>query len=237
MSFFHSKLDVCAGKLLKQEKCLLNTAGICFPSIMNFRSILTCLAVSFAVSAYAQEASTVKVRVTELKSTPVQTPQFQISNIPAKPYKPKNWMEIDVTFDAEKAAKAIAETGPSVETLEFKYYVALNKQRGTPAKYILLTGTINYSNIGVKEKSHALAFVSPSTLSRLLEKTDFTMGDIKAVGVEVTYGGTPTGGGKSTSGKFWEKMDSFDVTDGAILPKYKTPFAPAWGDYDVEVKP
>ncbi len=202
---------------------------------MNFRLTLTCIAVAFAASTYAQEAITVKVRVSDLKFAPVPTPQFQISNIPAKPYRPKNWLEIDVTFDAEKAAKEVAESGPFVDTLEFKYYVALNKQRGN--KYILLTGSINYSNIAVKEKSHALAFVSPASLNRLLDKTDFTLGDIKAVGVEVTMGGQPTGGGKSNSGKFWEKLDSFEVTDGLILPKYKTAFAPAWGDYDVEVKP
>jgi hypothetical protein len=233
----HSKLDVCAGKLLKQEKCPLHKWD-CLSRIMNFRPILTCLAIALSATAYAQDAPSIKVRVTDLKSAPVQTPQFQISNIPAKPYRPKTWLEIDVTFDAEKTQKALAESGPFVDGLEFKYYVALNKQRGTPAKTILLTGTINYSNIAVREKSHALAFVSPASLSRLLDKTDFTAGDIKAVGVEVTAGGQATGGGKSTmAGKFWENLSAFDVVDGLILPKFKTPFAPAWGDYDVEVKP
>lgn len=202
--------------------------------IMNFRSLLVCASLSFAAAAYAQDAP-VRVRVNDIKTTPVQTPQFQISNIPAKPYRPKNWMEIDTTFDAEKAPKAAVDTGPFVEQLEFKYYIALNKMKGN--KYILLTATVIYSNIGVKEKSHALAFVSPATLTRLLEKADFTIGDIKAAGVEVNYGGQLVGGKSSAGNKFWEKLDSFEVMDGLILPKYKTPFAPAWGDYDVEVKP
>ncbi len=123
-----------------------------------------------------------------------------------------------------------------MDQLEFKYYVALNKMT-KDGKYMLLTATIIYTNIPVKDKVHALAFVSPASRQRaLLDKSDFTIGDIKAVGVEVNYGGQLVGG-KSTSAKFWDNLDSFSLVDGVILPKLKTPFAPVWGDYDVDVKP
>jgi hypothetical protein len=128
-------------------------------------------------------------------------------------------------------------TSTDVGDLEFKYYIALNKVSKS-GKYPLLTGTSYYVNIPAREKCHAIALVSPSTLAKLLDKADVTIGDIKAVAVDVNSGGQSTGaqGGKSTAGKFWDKLDSFDVIDGAILPKAKTPFAPVWGDYDVESK-
>jgi hypothetical protein len=99
----------------------------------------------------------------------------------------------------------------------------------------MLTATIIYANVPLKEKVHALAFVSPAAMARTLEKNIFTAADIKAVGVDVNYGGQ-TVGGKSTAGKFWDKLESFNVVDGAILPKAKTPFSPIWGDYDLDVK-
>jgi hypothetical protein len=202
---------------------------------MNFRPLFVCAAVAFAAAAHAQEAAApVRVKVDDIKTTLIQTPQFQVSNIPAKPYRPKNWLLLETSFEAVKV-KPDPNTSPDVGELEFKYYIALNKVSKT-GKYPLLTGTIYYVNIIAREKSHAIAFVSPSALSRLLDNANVTIGDIKAVGVEVNYGGQATGGGKSTSGKFWDKLDSFDVTDGSILPKSKTPFAPVWGDYDVESK-
>lgn len=201
---------------------------------MNSRLIFACAFVAFSTALFAQDAPTVRVRVEGLKQSMVGTPQFQVSNVPAKPFRPRNWLEIETTFDAEKAQRA-EDPSPFVDQLEFKYYVALNKQ-DKAGKWVLLTATIIYVNIPVKDKEHALAYVSPASMTRLLEKADFTQSDVKAVGVEINYGGQVVGG-KSTAGKFWEKMDSFSVVDGAVLPKMKTPFAPLWGDYDVDVKP
>jgi len=200
---------------------------------MNIRSLLVCAFAAFSAAVYAQDAPTIKVKADDVKATPLQTPNINASNIPAKPFRPKNWMEIDTTFEVGKVVKP--GESPYVDQLEFKYYIALNKMDKS-GKYMLLTATVIYTNIPIKDKVHALAFVSPATLARALEKPDFTNGDIKAVGVDIMVGGQ-TVGGKSTSGKFWEKLESFNVLDGAILPKNKTPYAPLWGDYDVDVKP
>jgi len=199
---------------------------------MNIRPIFVSALVAFSAALYAQEPPTVKVKTDDVKATALQTPNISAPNIPAKPFRPRNWMEIDTTFETSKVVKP--GESPYVDQLEFKYYIALNKVDKS-GKYMMLTATVIYTNIPVRDKVHALAFVSPATLSRALEKADFTNGDIKGVGVDINYGGQ-TVGGKSTAGKFWDKIENFNVIDGAILPKSKTPYAPLWGDYDVDAK-
>ncbi len=47
--------------------------------------------------------------------------------------------------------------------------------------------------------------------------------------MEVNYGGQATGGGKSSSGKFWDKLDSFDVIDGSHPAEIQDAFRPGVG--------
>ncbi len=75
----------------------------------------------------------------DIKPTLVQTPQFQISNVPAKPYRPKSWLMLETSFEALKA-KPDPGGSTDVGDLEFKYYIALNKVSKS-GKYPLLTGT------------------------------------------------------------------------------------------------
>ena len=77
------------------------------------------------------------------------------------------------------------------------------------------------------EKAICLAYVSPSTLRRLLGdgKTFSATSDIKAMAVEISHGGQVVGGYPVGQGKWWEDLSKFSVIDGEILPKSKTPFA------------
>lgn len=179
---------------------------------------------------------TVKVDIKDVKFESIETPRLQASNLPEKSWRPKKWMQIDVHFNAKKAKTG--DTNPYIDALEFKYYISLNVADAVTKKYILLTSTINYVNINSKEiQSHALAFVSPASISRLLGKTDFTGADVKAVAIEVSYGGQLVGGhNQGAAGKWWDDLSKFTVIDGNLLPKNKTPYAPYWGDYDVDVK-
>ena len=53
----------------------------------------------------------------------------------------------------------------------------------------------------------------------------------------VNFNGQLVGGHSSAGGKFWEtNAAQFSTVDGVLLPKAKTPFAPLWGDYDVDAK-
>lgn len=206
---------------------------------MNIRPFLLAGAALLSYhGAFGQTtAPTVKVDVKTVTTGLAQTPQYQVTSSVNKSWRPKNWLEIDMALDVKKA-KIPGDTTTLVDALEVKFYVGLN-QMDANRKYILLTGTMNYINIPTKagEHPHALAYVSPSTLQRLLSDRPFNAtGDIKAVAVEISYGGQLIGGYPIGQGKWWEDLSKFSVVDGAILPKAKTPFAPLWGDYDLEVK-
>lgn len=185
--------------------------------------------------AQAQDAPMVKVDVKDMKVQQQQSPQISASNVTDKRWRPKNWLEVDLTFEAKKA-NVPGDRNPFIESLDVKFYVALNKQDAA-GKYILLTASTTFLNVMSKETSHAMVFAPPQALSRLLEKPEFATADAKAWGVEINHNGQLVGGFSSQGGKFWEtSAQNFAVTDGVLLPKAKTPFSVLWGDYDLESK-
>ncbi|WP_038158715.1 Amuc_1102 family pilus-like protein [Verrucomicrobium sp. BvORR106] len=205
---------------------------------MRISTGLLALAAILAIQvtgAQAQDAPTVKVDVKDMKVQQQQSPQISASNVTDKRWRPKNWLEVDLAFEAKKN-NLPGDRSPFIESLEVKFYVALNKQDAT-GKYILLTSSTTFLNVMSKEVSHAMVFAPPQALSRLLEKTEFATADAKAWGVEINHNGQLVGGFSSQGGKFWEAgAEKFAVTDGVLLPKAKTPFAVLWGDYDLESK-
>lgn len=204
----------------------------------NFLTLLTCFGMTLTagiVSGQSVELSKeLKIDVKGVKAESQYTPQIPATNVNDKRWKPKNWLEIDVAFEAKKA-RVPGDTSTMVDSVDFKYFVALNKT-DKDGKYVLLTANITYLNVIEKEAQHAMAFVSPAALERLLEKNTFSNADIKAVGVEIYRDGALAGWNSSAGGRFWEKLEGFAVSDGLLLPKAKTPFSPLWGDYDLESK-
>jgi hypothetical protein len=183
---------------------------------------------------YAQEASTeVRVAVKGVKVQAQNTPQFNVQNVVDKRWKPKVWLEIDVDFEAKKAPKE-GDKSPVIDSLEFRYFIGLNKT-AADGKAIVLTANITYKNIVEKDEQHALAFVAPSALTRVLEKTSFSNADVKAWGVEIYKGGAVAGFASSVGqNRWWAEIEKFSVVSDVLLSKPKTPFATLWGDYDLE---
>lgn len=190
-----------------------------------------------AATAMAQQAAAtaaVKVDVKDMKYQQTFTPQFQGSNIVDKRWKPKAWLEVDVTLDVKKA-NIPGDNSPFVDEIEVKAYVALAKTNAE-GKMIMLTTSQSYVNASTKDAAHVLLFAAPNALRKLLDK-DFFNADVRAVGVEVFHNGNSVGVNSTGGGKFWElNADRFSTVDGVLLPKEKTPFAPLWGDYDLETK-
>jgi hypothetical protein len=183
----------------------------------------------------AQDAPTVKVDVKDMKVQQQQSPQISATNVTDKRWRPKNWLEVDLAFDAKKAPVP-GDRNPFIESVDIKFYVALNKQ-DAEGKYILLTASSTFLNVLSKEVNRAMVFAPPAALSRLLEKPDFSNTDVRAYGVEINHNGQLVGGYSSQGGKFWEtSAANFSVVDGVLLPKAKTPFSVLWGDYDLEAK-
>jgi hypothetical protein len=187
----------------------------------------------------AQDATQVKVDVKGVKLEQQQTPQIQALNMVDKRWKPKNWIEIEVAFDL-KLARGVGGSKGSLDSMEVKYFVGLN-QKDSTGKNVVLSGAVSYKDVPADTECVGLAFVSPSTLKRVLMKEGGGKGDVVAYGVEVAVGGKRVASGSSTGTPWWfdnntqSNSDKFSFEDGAVVPKAKTPFAPFWGDYDLPV--
>jgi hypothetical protein len=183
----------------------------------------------------AQTAPAVKVKVSAPKVINIQTPQFQAGNTPSRNWRPKEWLEFDTELQISLPATAGGRNG-SLASMTINYYVAMNAQT-KEGKYHLLKGTINYVDVPAGERCHALAYITPSTLRRVLEKDQFTAGsDVKASAIEIVVDGQVVAGETSAPGKWWEKTDSFAVSENVVIPRKETPFDILWGDYDIPTK-
>lgn len=199
--------------------------------------LVAALAAVVPVSTQAQlvPSKDVKVKIKGAQVDGQFTPQFSVPNVKDKRFRPKSWLELDVAFEADKAPTP--DRNPMIDSLEFKFFVLLNV-RNKEGKLTMLTASATFINIMEKEEAHVLMYVSPASLTKFLQKTTaFTPADVSAFGVEIYKDGAAAGRHISAGGvPFWEKAENFVVVDGALLPKAKTPFAPLWGDYDVEMK-
>lgn len=197
-----------------------------------FSSLVGVVALSASAVIGQEVSQEVKVDVRDIKVQAQNTPQFNVGNVVDKRWKPKVWLEVDVDFEAKKAANP-QDKSPVIENLEFKFFVGLNKNNNE-GKAVVLTATVTYNNITERENQHALVFASPAALARILEKTNFSTSDVKAVGVEIYKGGALAGWKSSNNQRWWGELANFAAIDGVLIPKNKTPFAPLWGDYDLE---
>ena len=161
-----------------------------------------------------------------------KTPDYTVSGPKKKRWTPKEWVEIEVPFVVTKLPdKAVA-----LSELVFKYYVVVNG----PEKMLLST-TLNHTNVPGKEKVASVVYISPQTMQKISGRPDVTSPEklIVAYGVEVEYDGKTVGffdstGKKNPEQAFW-KSSTFTSADGLVAKK-ETPFAPLWSDYHVEVK-
>lgn len=204
------------------------------------RSLALISALAFAFSAAqvrAQTAPQVKVDIKRVTLQEQPTPDLSPSNVKAKRWRPKNWVEMDVEFDIKLPLDAGGNKG-TYGSLQMNVYLAL--QHSTKdGKRETLTGTFDLQSIPAGEPCHALVYVSPATMKMIFQKDNMTVSsDIQGWGVEVLADGQRIAG-DSSLGKdpWWEtKKDAFAFIQGLILHKSQTPFAYLWSDYDVPAK-
>lgn len=201
---------------------------------MKIHTVLAILSIGVCSAVAQTTAPTVKVTGGKLDIKSIKTPQYQVSGTGDKSWRPKDWLEVDLPFEIKLAQAAGGRNG-SLASLKVNYFIGLNAQN-KEGKYEVVTGSFDYLDIPSGEKSHALSYVSPATLRRLLQKDTFTPSDIKAWGYEVMVEGQRVAGDSSLGGAWWEKTENFSMNQGALLAKSETPFAILWGDYDVSTK-
>lgn len=206
------------------------------PFTMKILSALAILTLGIsAVNAQTADGPQVAVKSEKLAISTVETPQFQARNVGEKSWRPKNWMEIDLPFQI-KLPESLGGRSGSLASMSVTYYIGLNAQT-KDNKFEVIKGMLNYVDIPAGESCHALAYVSPASMRRLMSRDRFnTSSDIKAWGYEVLVDGKRIAGDSSTGSPWWDKADGFSFNDGIILAKSETPFGILWGDYDVNVK-
>ena len=203
-------------------------------------SLLALTFVAFAMPALqAQTGPAVKVDVKVPKASNIQTPQIQATNTPTRNWRPKEWLEIETDLSVKLPTNAGGRNG-SLASMTINYFIGMNAQN-KEGKFQLLKGSIIYADVPAGERCHALAYVSPSTLRRVLEKDNFTASsDIKAIAIEVVVDGAVVAGESTipvtASNKWWEKADAFAVSESVVLSRMETPFSVLWGDYDLPTK-
>ena len=68
-----------------------------------------------------------QVDVRKVDAGSQNTPQFAAPNVKDKRWNPKLWLEVDVVLGVKKA-RVPGENNPMVDSLDFKYFVLLNKR-------------------------------------------------------------------------------------------------------------
>jgi len=210
------------------------------PPSMHMKRLLPALAAALIAPALMTHGQTaapaVKVDAKKLKISAIETPQFQAGNVGEKRWRPKSWLEIDLEFDIRVPQSEGGRSG-SLDSMTVNYYLAMNATT-KDGKREVLKGSFNYVDIPAATTCHALAFASPATLRRVLQKDNFTAAsDVQGWGYEILVGGQRVAGDSSLgSSPWWEKTDSLNINDGALLMKQETPFSILWGDYDVSAK-
>jgi len=199
---------------------------------MSLKSTVTTAALfAIAVTAHAQDATKkeIKVDLVDMKVEQQFTPQITAVNVVEKRWTPKVWLEAQLNFKSTIATALGGRLG-TVPSIEVKYFIGLSGVKPKEGKPVILTGTITYKDVPNGDV-HALAYVTPAELKRLLQKDNGGKGDVSAWAVEISAGGTLVGG-KSSGGRWWEPAEKFSYEE-VIVPKEKTPFAPFWGDFDL----
>ena len=190
----------------------------------NFFKIFS-LTIFASVLAHGQSQVQVKAGSgIDIKKIEIQaqlTPIFQAGGVKDKKFKPRDWLEVEVTFEA----KDVAPRDAVVPELLFRYYIGMMDEEG---KVVVMTTDITHLNVEAGEETFSAVYVSPSTLGKLTgDFRSFNPNVIKGVGVEVYYNGVLVGGGvELTSKKFWEGQNP----TAGVLSRSETPFGILWID-------
>ena len=158
-----------------------------------------------------------------------QTPIYQALGPKDKSFKPREWLEVEVEFEA----KGVLPKDAVVPELLFRYYVAMIDKDNKP---VVMSGDITHLNLQAGEETFSAVYVAPDTLGKITGNFDrFNVASVYAVGVEIYYNGVLVGGGieGKTNKKFWEGKSP----QAGVLSRGETPYNLLWIDRYAEEKP
>ncbi len=183
-----------------------------------------------------------EIQIQKIETSLVDTPKIGGGGYTKKGQpRPGKWLEIEVAFDHDKAAKG-SKVG---EELTFNYYILLNNASVTEdRKNTLLTGSVTHELTPPEKGLHSVAFVSPRTLAKLFNDKPPVNAQQAVFDVGVTVTGkngllallsAKPQGIKGEKG-WWDGTPNWTALPGLIRNKDQTPFASLEWDYFEPVK-
>ena len=158
-----------------------------------------------APEATAQQGASKVLRIKDIDSRKMPTPEYKVDRGQLQSRKVKQWFQISCDYD----------TAPDwIDEANFTYY-ALLKGKDSKNPWSLLRGQLSYVNVE-RGKHESVVYLHPSTLAR--------MGSVERVAVLIYVRGQLVGiESKPTSNERW--WEQAQPKDGFILSRMETPFA------------
>lgn len=155
--------------------------------------------------------------------------------------KGRDFLAVEVIFSWQPRDQ---KAPTHLEEATINYYILLNNKGVNPEDpkaETLLTGSVTHVSIPQGKDLKSVIFVSPRTLEKFFHgKVPATLNNIvRDVGATITREGEIVAQGSAKSDirnktPWWVEMP---FTDGFLLNKNQTPFAPLIWDYYEEIKP
>jgi len=163
-------------------------------------------------------------------------PSPEVNTGKAKPFKPKDWLEIESKMRIPAQTAEQKQVG-FLDSVTVKWYIAIKNHEGRGVW--LLSKEIRHINVPVDEDIYSSVYLSPSTLKRVTGSDKAGKMAVERVGIEVLLNGAPIGV-QSTKGEpgWWNaSAASVSRTDKfPLLNKNETPFKMLWWDRYAEIE-
>lgn len=179
-----------------------------------------------------------EVAIERIDAKMVTTPTVTYTGASMKQFRPKSWMEIEVSFAT--AIQSTSLTEKYSDDLTINYYVLLKNSQlpqGAP-RGTLLTGQTSLSTVPLNDNNlKSVIYISPRSLERFFNSKipSSDSGVIDDIGVTISKQGQVVAQ-KSLKGQTQAWWPQFQQTPGYLLNKSETPFASLNWDYYEAVK-
>jgi len=186
-------------------------------------------------------AQQIEIKANDPKFEELPSPDVNIGGA-SKRFKPKDWLEMEVSFEAKTKSKREEPKSGFFDKITVKWYIAM-KDPENSKKLILLEKEITHVNIPVGEEVFSSVYLSPSSLKRLNGgREGGGKNSLEVVGGEISYQGRPLARftSQKKSGwpeKPWWNSGSLSRSDTIqVFNKNETPFKPFWYDRYAEIE-
>ena len=143
--------------------------------------------------------------IRKIEPTFVKSPTYMLAKGQAKPFTPRRWLRVVVTFNS---------TSTRIDELSFRYKIAIGDES--------FTDTITHVDILSNGDHQVAAFLIPSVVEPLVQRHDFIADKNVMIEVEALNGESVLS--RSTFGRM--QVASRNVRPGLLRSVERTPFAP-----------